>query len=379
MSESTSCSDRARRALASLRCGAVPAESELRELGEDCPAEFFRILIESLADSFDPAQAEAYDLVMQAWDLHRTKPPLAVPDDVEAVYVLSRVTLGADIKITSAVLDAMKRRFPSARIVFVGGRKSIELFEADARLEFLEAAYPRSGPVSSRIEFGRELRRQLALPHSIVVDPDSRITQLGLIPLAAPGRYFHFNSRADGGHAPVNLTTLTARWLLHTFEATGTAFVAPLAIRIETERPCAAVSLGVGENESKRIPGDFEARLLQRLGERCATIHLDRGAGGEEARRVTAAAEASGFPDKIRFHEGSFASFVSLIAQSDFYAGYDSAGQHAAAACAVPFVTFFRGAPNQVFRSRWEPCGPGQRTIIDADSEIPSLTLLHFG
>ena len=59
-------------------------------------------------------------------------------------------------------------------------------------------------------------------------------------------------------------------------------------------RPRAAVSLGVGENDSKRIGGDFEAQLIRALGEKYRTIWIDRGVGGEEARRVTAAAEASG-------------------------------------------------------------------------------------
>ena len=59
-------------------------------------------------------------------------------------------------------------------------------------------------------------------------------------------------------------------------------------------RPRAAVSLGVGENESKRIAGDFEAQLIRALGGKYRTIWIDRGVGGDEARRVTAAAEASG-------------------------------------------------------------------------------------
>jgi ADP-heptose:LPS heptosyltransferase len=384
LSESTSCSDRARRALELLRHGALPSPEELhtldelRTLGEECPGEFFSIVIESLADSFDPRQSDAYDYSMRAWDLHRLKAPPAPPEHAETVYVLSRVTLGADIKITSMVLDAMKRRFPNARIVFVAGRKSIELFEADTSLEFMEAAYPRKGPVSERIAFGHQLRAQLNAPRALVVDPDSRMSQLGLIPLAEPGRYFHFPSRTAGGQTLANLSTLTADWLERTFGVTGQSWIAPRPCEITTGRPAVAISLGVGENESKRIPGDFEARLIRHLADRCATIHLDRGAGGEEARRVTDAAEASGALHKVRFHEGSFAAFVSIIIQSDFYAGYDSAGQHAAAAAGIPLITIFKGAPNQTFRSRWEPFGPAKRTILDAEKNVPSLPALHF-
>ncbi len=201
-----------------LRGGRSPV-AEIRALGEESPGDFFRTVIESLADSFDPAQSEAYDYVMQAWDLHRSAPPSVIPDRVDTVYILSRVTLGADIKITSMILDAMKRRFPESRIVFVAGRKSIELFEADRRLEFLEATYPRIGPVSARIAFGNDLRERLATPNSIVVDPDSRMTQLGMI-----GSYLHFPSRTEGSPED-NLTDITGAWLGRTFGISATVFV----------------------------------------------------------------------------------------------------------------------------------------------------------
>ena len=332
----------------------MPPADEVRALGEECPGDFFRVVIESLAVSFDPAQSVAYDELMEAWALHRPPAPTRIPELVDTVYVLSRVTLGADVKITSIMLDAMKRRFPNARIVLVAGRKSIELFEADPRLEYLEAAYPRSGPVSARIAFGHELREKLNAPNSIVIDPDSRITQLGLVPVCDPGRAFHFPSRTSGTPTD-NLSYLTNQWLKQTFGVTGRAFIAPNPVPLDCHRPCAAISLGVGENESKRIPGTFEADLIRHLSRRHPTLYIDRGAGGEEARRVTAAVEASGISNRVRFHEGSFAAFVSLIAQCDFYAGYDSAGQHAAAAAGVPFVSVFAGAPSKVFRARWSP------------------------
>ena len=39
---------------------------------------------------------------------------------------------------------------------------------------------------------------------------------------------------------------------------------------------------------------------------------------------------------KAAFWEGSFAGFAAIIAASRLYVGYDSAGQHVAAACGVP-------------------------------------------
>ena len=44
-------------------------------------------------------------------------PPRPVSPATAAVFVLSRVTLGADVAVTSVLLAAAKRRFPQARIV----------------------------------------------------------------------------------------------------------------------------------------------------------------------------------------------------------------------------------------------------------------------
>ncbi len=152
----------------------------------------------------------------------------------------------------------------------------------------------------------------------------------------------------------------------------------PHRVRIDGDAPRAAVSLGVGENDTKRVGGDFEAQMIRTLGEHFRTIWIDRGVGGDEAIRVTAAARASGIADRIRFCEGSFADFVSVIAQCDLYAGYDSAGQHAAAACGVPLISIFAGAPSERFRERWAPCGPGRIHIIDATALDPAACLAQF-
>jgi ADP-heptose:LPS heptosyltransferase len=362
--------------LEAARRGEILPGPLIRALGEECPSEFFRVVIESLADSFDPAQAVAYKELMRAWIV---QPPNVHPDvseRVDKVCVLSRVTLGADIKITSVILDAMKRRFPNAAVLLVSGPKSAELFAADTGISHLEAQYPRSGPMSVRLEFAYDLRRKLQGSHRIVIDPDSRMTQLGLVPVCEPWHAFHFPSRT--AHSAPNLTTLTERWVMETFQKPGQAYVMPHHVRIDGERPRAAVSLGVGENDTKRVDGDFETQMIRTLGEHFRTIWIDRGVGGEEAIRVTAAANASGIAERIRFWEGSFAGFVSVISQCDLYAGYDSAGQHAAAACGIPLITIFAGAPSERFRERWAPCGLGRIQIIDASALDPAACLAQF-
>ncbi|MDP9171636.1 MAG: hypothetical protein M3N54_13550 [Acidobacteriota bacterium] len=346
---------------------------DLYAMGEAQPTEFFRTVVEPLADSFEPAQVELYERLMEAWIPPAPRVPPEIPARVDAVFVLSRVTLGADIKITSMVLDAMKKRFPDARVLFVSNAKSAELFAADHRIEHLPAEYPRSGPVSARVSFGHELRKRVEGPDRIVIDPDSRMTQLGLIPACEPFHYFHFPSRVAGGKSLDNLTDLTGRWLRETFGVSGQAYIAPTKVTVEGARPWAAVNFGVGDNETKRVPGTFEAELLRELSLKYATLWVDRGAGGEEAIRVTT---ASAGIENVRFWEGSFAGFASIIAQSDLYAGYDSGGQHAAAAAGIPLLSIFAGAPSKRFRHRWSPAGPAPCTIVNADATFAVRTLL---
>src|SRR5262249_55190023 len=109
---------------------------------------------------------------------------------VSQVYVLSRVTLGADVAITSLMLDAAKQRFPDSEIFFAGPRKNYELFAADSRIRHLPVAYVREGSLATRLGIFPSLREALSDPSAIVIDPDSRLTQLGLLPVCDEENHF---------------------------------------------------------------------------------------------------------------------------------------------------------------------------------------------
>ncbi len=185
-----------------------------------------------------------------------------IPESVETVYVLSRVTLGADIKITSVILDAMKKRFRDAAIVLVANRKSIDLYKADSRLHHIDADYPRSGPVRRRIEFAHELRRRLEGANPIVVDPDSRMTAARSDPgLRGSITTSHFSSRTANSAA--NLTDLDAALAGGDLRRIRRRRTSRPTVSPSREIPvarAASLSLGVGENDSKRIGGDFWKR-----------------------------------------------------------------------------------------------------------------------
>ena len=337
---------------------------------------FFRDVVEPLADSFEPAAVDEYVRVFteavgrpelrERYEIVRRPRAFEGPEPTD-VFVLSRVTLGADVAITSTVLDAMVRRFPHARVWFVGPRKNYELFEASEAVGHLDLKYLRTGTLAERMAASVQLSRLVDRDDAIVVDPDSRLTQLGLVPVCDPSRYYFFESRSQS--APGSLVELTAAWLGATFGVTDARPFLAAQPPATDEFPKITVSLGVGENPAKRVADPFERRLLELLAASGRSIVIDEGAGGEETARVHKAIE--GLPN-VRTWRGAFAPFAALIAKSGLYIGYDSAGQHVAAACGVPLITVFAGFPNDRFVERWRPTGAGRIDVILVDHADPA-------
>ncbi len=341
----------------------------------------FGIVIEQLGDLFEPALCDVYARLF-AHVISRALPEYDAGElllryrrvrqvrrfrggEVQRVFVLSRVTLGADVAVTSVALAAAKQRFPDAEICLVGPAKNAEMFAADAGIVPIAVPYGRGSVLRERLLAAAELRVAVDELSSIVIDPDSRLTQLGLLPVCDDARYFFFESRAFGGALDAPLPQLTAEWLSEVFDVDRHApYVAPLAQQSVAE---ITVSLGVGENACKRIDDDFEFAVLRRLIGYGRAILLDRGAGGEEAQRVDSLVAKLGHPPQLQLHDGAYASFASHIAQSKLYFGYDSAGQHVAAAAGVPLVSVFAGYVSDRMFFRWRPSTPCSHVIpVDA-------------
>jgi ADP-heptose:LPS heptosyltransferase len=383
-------------------------------LEESCAPALFSILVEGLADRFEPALCDAYvrllasAIAQTAGDFdsaalearyQQVRRVRAVTVEARRVFVLSRVTLGADVAVTSVLLDAAKRRFPGARIVFVGPQKNYELFAGDARLEHALVEYQR-GSLRNRLAVWSELRALCSAAYALVLDPDSRLTQLGLLPICPDERYHLFESRAYGGtsepsrlplaHAHgseasfrsraqrahregavadsnasiatsgQSLPELATAWARETLGIEGARPY--LALAMPAQSPAGlTVSLGVGENPAKRLPDPFEEKLLALLAATGLPLTVDKGAGGEEAARVERACHRAGI--QATFWGGSFAGFAGLIATSRLYVGYDSAGQHVAAAAGVPLISIFAGFPAPRMFDRWRPTTPTAHVI----------------
>jgi hypothetical protein len=335
----------------------------------------FRIVVERLADLFEPGLCRVYaelfseviarripglhadHLVARYERIRRPRVFDRDPDSIKNVFVLSRVTLGADVAVTSVILDAAKQRFPNAAIWFTGPRKSWEMFAADPRLRHLAIAYGRAGTIADRLSVWPQLREAVCLANSIVIDPDSRLTQLGLLPICPEEDYYFFESRACGAEGSEPLSVLAERWVAETFGVDRAR--AYISTGLDAAEFASTVSFGVGENPAKRVADPFEEELLRRLPR---PILIDKGVGGEEAERVERAVSKAG--GGVVMWDGSFAGFAAHIQRSRFYVGYDSAGGHVAAACGVPMISIFAGAVCQRMYQRWRPTGSSRTKII---------------
>lgn len=382
---STSCKDLAAQILERCLAGEIPKQLPRPLSEEPCGRALFGILAEGLADRFEPSLCTAYArlfsqaiayarpdvddaaLVARYERVRRPRPILGKPG---RIFVLSRVTLGADVAVTSVLLAAAKRHAPHAEVCFVGPAKNYELFAGDRHVRHLPVEYRRGG-LRERLEVWSGLEAALGAPDCVVIDSDSRLTQLGLLPIGQEDRYHLFESRGYGGESDTPLPQLAAAWATETLGgAPAKPYVAlPRAVKAA---PGIAISLGVGENPLKRIPDPFEEELLRRLAATGLDLAIDAGAGGEEAQRVMRALERSGAQATV--WNGSFAGFAEIIAASRLYVGYDSAGQHVAAACGVPLISIFAGFPCARMFERWRPIGPGC-TVIRAESRDPRESL----
>ncbi|MEO5927039.1 MAG: hypothetical protein ABIR70_24700 [Bryobacteraceae bacterium] len=344
---------------------AVPDELLDQALAIDEGRAFLSGVVEPLGDSFDPRLGPIYNSLFTrvvervAPDLTsrlRQPPTTEWPDTAERVYVLSRITLGADVAVTSVLMDAAKQRYPGAKILFVGPRKNYELFEADARVEHFPAPYARSGSLKDRLAASGALW----IDDGMVIDSDSRLTQLGLIRVCPDERYCFFNSRSYGDYSAVRLPQLAMEWALDRGAMRpymARPYIAPKAVGGEPAD--ITVSLGVGENLAKRVDGSFELELMKLLNSTGASVLIDLGGSAEERARVESVLQPG-----MRVHNGAFAPFAAEIRRSSLFIGYDSAAGHVASACGVPVISVAAGFANPRMAARWRPLG----TVLDGAS-----------
>lgn len=340
---------------------------------------------------------------------------------IQKAFVLSRVTLGADIAVTSLVLAKLKQVCPHATVLLLGGPRTRQLFAGDARVCVHPLEYPRGGGLIARLHTWltvvEAIQREVAglEDHEyLIVDPDSRLTQLGLLPVTRDeGGYHFFESRSYQVPGLHSLGELTAHWLGQVFGPDGEVapYFAPSREDVSFARslvtlvrgglagPVVSVNFGVGANPRKRVPDPFERSIVEGLLQSGAWVVLDSGGEPEEMGRIaalTGALEAQGARvcaidaatapggmaaavqgARLIVWRGSIGRFGALIGESDVYLGYDSAGQHLGAALGVPTIDLFAGFSSPRMPARWRPHGPGpvRMFVIDPAETLTPVEL----
>jgi ADP-heptose:LPS heptosyltransferase len=355
------------------------------------------------------------DLMRRARAIRQAAKVRADRSAVQKVLVLSRVTLGAEVAITSVVLQRMMRAYPAARLVLLANHKAALLFAGESRVTVHPVEYPRGGGLLDRlaawpavVEAVEEELDGLHPGQYLVVDPDSRFTQLGLLPVVADeSAYRFFESRSFSRPGLETLAELTAAWLGEVFgpdSATLHPWVSlpPEAMQFARAVTAsslggrwASMNLGVGDNPRKRLDDPFEQHVLAELLASGWRVFLDKGEGQEETgrvdrlrsrlretgRRVAEIVERGDLPPpgaEVVAWQGSLAGFGALIGVSDLYIGYDSAGGHIAAAQGVKTVDIFAGFRSPRMPQRWRPSGPGEvrQIVVDPDSAVDPEKIL---
>ncbi len=345
--------------------------------------------------------------------------------NIKKIFVPSRVTLGADVLLNIPVIEKMKKRFPDAEIVFLGSEKNGSILKGSqsmVRVHTLQ--YKRRGVLLNRFLIWLDVIRVIeeetaALEQEedfIVINTDSRLLQSGLLPIISPGkedkRYFFWSPSVN--HEEWTGTSQAEdllQWLDTTFgkEPGGERIYPKIHFPAEDKnfadkvyqvlnpagnRFVISMSWGVGGNEDKRVrygsevTSQFELALILKLLSDGTTVILDRGYGRKEfdqAEAIIGAVRAKGFEvaeftgenpvsidesksRDIRFatFQGTVNKFAALIGVSDLYIGYDSLGQHLAAAVGRDVIAVFAGYGSGLFPERWKPLGKGTIRLVKA-------------
>ena len=402
----------------------------------------FSIIIESLCDDFEELQTETYNRVMTqvitfcrklsaGKDLNRCLNDFGIYNridllervkafrmeakslsrhrQIKKILLLSRVTIGADVAVTSIIIQRLAEQYPKAEMVIIGGDKLEEIYGGNPRIRLQKAEYEKNGGLLERLSNWQWvlniIQKELAvcpLDNTILVDPDSRLSQLGVLPIIPPEHYYFFDSRSDVSFAGnMSMAQLTNAWLNKVTGKDDFRYpavwllpgplqkAAALYQRLKNNgtRRVIAINFGVGGNPRKRVGQLLEQELLlSLLQEPNTVIVLDKGFGEKElqySNSLLDVVKQNGYFTEDAFFAAELNSDISsgviglqtrigeiaaIIANCDEYIGYDSACQHIAAALQTPCLTIFAGSNNMRFIRRWSAFGASSCQIVHVDT-----------
>jgi ADP-heptose:LPS heptosyltransferase len=424
-----------------LLCEMATSFSDM-QLNNRAASALFEIIVEKLCDNYEEMPVETYSRLMsqvitycrnvsagtaldkrlaefrissfeslyhRANYIHSREYSWDINKSPEKIILLSRVTIGADVAILSVMIQRLAKFFPQTEIVIIGNKKLTGVFGGNPQIRIQQLNYARRGGLLERFSSWHETLDILAeeMPpdceeNILLIDPDSRISQLGVLPLTHHENYLFFNSRKFPSSAKNTcMAELANHWMDTVFGISDFCYPkvwipSPIAhqARNITSRLSAAgcrklitVNFGVGENPRKRLSTDFEKKLLQEILKSPQTVVLlDRGFGADELSRsgsLIAELRDQGFETaSVRFGDSEIpgmshgilgveckiGEIAALIAECNEFIGYDSACQHIAAAAQRPTLTIFAGSNNMNFIRRWSACGNTQCKIVHVNT-----------
>jgi ADP-heptose:LPS heptosyltransferase len=418
--------------LHAARIIADAANSDDERLRGDGLSALFSGLIEPLNDSFTPAGRAVYARVFGhlVWHIAQRTPalisslsefgvssesallarhqrlrtqPSAPPATANKIVVLSRVTIGADILLSSVVLQRVRQKYPAAEIVLLGDGKLAGLFGGMSGVRVRALSYARRGPLQERLLSWLTVRDAIREENpDLVIAPDSRLDQLGLLPVCAENKYLLWENTQAEDHECQSLALLLDGFLSRHFALPATPVILPRVslapavadVRKKLQRafgsaPLVAVKLDHGGNPAKSLPRAGEIALLKELQQRGWRILLDRGFGNDELINSDALISAMGWTaydiddsgkglgqpletlsdgqlaqnQVIRFH-GSIAGWAAALACCQHAVSYDSVGHHLAGALGVPVTVIFTGFSDPGFPIAWGPQGQARIDVV---------------
>lgn len=336
----------------------------------------------------------------------------AAPDTraVRRVMVLSRGDLAGDAAVTSLVLARVLERFPEADLVLVTPPALAAPFAGEPRLRHRAVCVDLddSGGLVERLRTWLPVREAILAEMEglrpeeyLVVDPDSRLTQLGLLPASEGARTLFFPGRLLQAPGVTRLGELAARWLDERLGCSGDP-VPRLALsaadaewgralrRRLGDGPLAVVRFGGFGGDAAGRDEALARELAPALVSRGFHVLLAHGDGdGESARWVEAGRRwtraglkvahltgrvldgLAGADADIVAWEADAGGYCGAVGAADLFAGTDPAGPHVAAALEVPSVAVSSLAPGRRHFERWRPVSlaPAASIAIDGEDE----------
>lgn len=319
-----------------------------------------------------------------------------IPDmeEVKKVFVFSRGAIGGDINLTSIVLQKERERMPSVPIVFMyGGRtENFEgLFGDIGNIKFEEFKYNKKKNLAEQINDSVEVAEILkdkgykkGIP---VLDLSTHGLIHGMMPICNEEDYHYFpmiplEGKSHGqqineeSNIVFDIQSNTYAKVFINNEYSNKAEQLYNKFLPEKRNKAITINFGVGGDYTKAVSERFEQNIVLKLIKKGLPVILDGGFGEEETSRTNRLKEIvkkEGYTNYIinrdiakidsekiakanlMIHFGTIPSFASLIEKSSFYIGYDSMGQHLAAALKIPEAIVYASCEEKRFMEMWHP------------------------